>query len=795
MKLLHQTPLLLTPVTYELEPGRFHASLVAKGTFRLIEGAPAVFAEEQLPIMGDEFLFGEGSSLGYAADLVPFKPKTDILFSGNCFTPSQQLTTSTTVAFQIGACTKQLHVRGDRRWDSLRGVCSDSMPFNQMPICYERAWGGARHKQNPIGVGQGFQVGEHDPNEWPLPNFELPNQPIDSPADDYMVAGFGPIPTTWEPRYSRSGTYDARWRETRWPGLPEDFQWGHFNSAPEDQQIAGYLVGNEPCHFLNLHPSVPQYSSALPGIQLSSYVSMVSQDENGQEVRQFINVPLALDTLWINVAEELMVIVWRGGMAVADESSSEIEYWYLSSQTFQEESRSDQEHYQAFKQSLEDQQQADAILTKEESEEQNAQLAASLGEDAKPFPNDLAGKSFTDQLAAVLAAGEQVRQAADAKTDEAFKKHQVDESLNGENISEKKTASPQTQTKRAVGAHTKAWKQADEMESQGVPTHQYRAELYSQGLGPHPPEAMHDIGLQEFLEQVRRGETFEQQDLTHLDLTGCDLSGAKLLGCYLAGVSLAGAKLTNAVLTKSLFGKADLAGADLSGCQAEDVDFTEAKLSQACLKAGVFTGSYFEQANLTEVDLSEAVCEQAQFTEANLKSANLSRGCFADSDFSAADLEEVNGSEADFLKSNFNSANAKAVNLFAARMEKCRANLGANFADANMQQLHAPNSVWLDCRLANADLSHAVLDEAQFLKANLDGTIFESTHLKKAQFSNANGKAVVFRDANLLDANFFKANLPEADFRASNAFGANFMQAQLTSANFDHANLEMTCLK
>ena len=32
-----------------------------------------------------------------------------------------------------------------------------------------------------------------------------------------------------------AGTYDDSWKQTRWPGLPEDFDFGYWNCAPEDQ--------------------------------------------------------------------------------------------------------------------------------------------------------------------------------------------------------------------------------------------------------------------------------------------------------------------------------------------------------------------------------------------------------------------------------------------------------------------------------------------------------------------------------------------------------------------------------
>jgi hypothetical protein len=41
----------------------------------------------------------------------------------------------------------------------------------------------------------------------------------------------------WVPRLQLAGTYDEKWKKERWPGLPEDFDFGYWNCAPRDQQI------------------------------------------------------------------------------------------------------------------------------------------------------------------------------------------------------------------------------------------------------------------------------------------------------------------------------------------------------------------------------------------------------------------------------------------------------------------------------------------------------------------------------------------------------------------------------
>ncbi|WP_246019934.1 DUF2169 domain-containing protein [Limnobaculum zhutongyuii] len=54
----------------------------------------------------------------------------------------------------------------------------------------------------------------------------------------YQPAGLGIVGRTWQPRLAKAGTYDDIWLKERHPYLPDDFDFGYWNSAPQDQQIA-----------------------------------------------------------------------------------------------------------------------------------------------------------------------------------------------------------------------------------------------------------------------------------------------------------------------------------------------------------------------------------------------------------------------------------------------------------------------------------------------------------------------------------------------------------------------------
>src|SRR5215207_9230877 len=67
------------------------------------------------------------------------------------------------VRARVGAREKTLLVFGDRYWDGQRA--SPPKPFEQMPIGWERAYGGSGFPPNPVGKGRASQDGV----QW-LPN-------------------------------------------------------------------------------------------------------------------------------------------------------------------------------------------------------------------------------------------------------------------------------------------------------------------------------------------------------------------------------------------------------------------------------------------------------------------------------------------------------------------------------------------------------------------------------------------------------------------------------------------------
>ena len=88
-----------------------------------------------------------GTELGKDAmlDICMPKPKGEVLVVGSCFAPGGKPVPAYEVRLQIGPIDKTLHIFGDRFWKRKGGVLktiSDPMPFTEMNVSYENAFGG-----------------------------------------------------------------------------------------------------------------------------------------------------------------------------------------------------------------------------------------------------------------------------------------------------------------------------------------------------------------------------------------------------------------------------------------------------------------------------------------------------------------------------------------------------------------------------------------------------------------------------------------------------------------------------
>lgn len=247
--------------------GRESLVVVVKGTFKIpLDGSEPQLADAQKPlIMADTFTGEPGFSAPiYEADFAPIKPRCDVLLVGSAHAPKGEPATKVPVGIKVGSLVKSFNVIGDRQWESNGLLVSPSQPrpFLQMPITYDRAYGGVDNfhfDQNqhsafmPNPIGKGYRRHLIDIEGKPVPNTEETDRPITSPKGEYLPMSFGVIGRNWLPRYPYAGTYDQNWIDNISPFLPPDFDNQYFQAAPPDQQVP-YLQGGEDVVLGNLTP-------------------------------------------------------------------------------------------------------------------------------------------------------------------------------------------------------------------------------------------------------------------------------------------------------------------------------------------------------------------------------------------------------------------------------------------------------------------------------------------------------------------------------------------------------------
>jgi hypothetical protein len=317
--LMNTTPYPAAIVPFDTAAG-VSLTLIAKGTFRLVNGSTAVGADVQHALVGADVYTGDPAvtAVRYESDFVPFKPRADALCVGHTAPPPQPPRNRYLVSFGVGSWTKHILVVGDRQWRPLLGryFARPSAPAACTPIqvSFDNAYGGydasdRRHRRFCAAnmVGKGYATRRRGLHGLALPNLEDPDRPIVRWKDRPAPHSFGPVGRTWQPRLRKAGTYNRQWLTTRSPTLPKDFDEGYYNCAPEDQQIVGFLRGDEEIRVRNMHPDFLTMTCRLPGITLRC---LVDQPRGGG--RHLEDLPLNLDTLWVDMETLCLVLVWRG---------------------------------------------------------------------------------------------------------------------------------------------------------------------------------------------------------------------------------------------------------------------------------------------------------------------------------------------------------------------------------------------------------------------------------------------------------------------------------------------------
>ncbi|WP_375767143.1 DUF2169 domain-containing protein [Archangium gephyra] len=298
---------------------RDYCVVVVKGTFETNSRGEMTLAREQRPLVAADEHHGDPAttSIRYECDFALEKPLTDLIVVGKAVSPSGQRVTQVPVSLEVQGRKKSLQIIGERRWLRSLGsmLPSEPVPFVEMPLTFERAFGGQDESRGPgrasverrnlVGVGFHPHRGAAQIEGTPLPNLERPGQRISSPRDQPEPIGLGHVGRAWAPRIAYAGTYDARWRDERAPFLPADFDSRYFQSAPADQQFPHFHGGERiRCIHMAAEPVV-QY--VIPSLRMPVRFRFVDREVEQMGV---------LDTVILEPHRSIAMLVWRARVPI-----------------------------------------------------------------------------------------------------------------------------------------------------------------------------------------------------------------------------------------------------------------------------------------------------------------------------------------------------------------------------------------------------------------------------------------------------------------------------------------------
>lgn len=270
--------------------------VAVKATFAAVPGKPLALADEQPPalLLPEHFGDPQATSVRAPADVTDVRPGTDVIvIDARAFAPGGRPVAETTVSVSVGPVAKSLKVVGERLWESrVTGpVPTKAIPFESVPIRYERAFGGwsrrdpdpRRQKmdpRNPVGVGVVTQPAELVGQA--VPGVFYPGEAMDTYLGKARPAALGPIPPHWSPRREYGGTFDEAWKKNVFPKWPRDFDPRFHHAAPPDQASPEPLRGGEPVRLVNLTPE-GNWAFELPRVYptFETYFGREAQEHRG----------------------------------------------------------------------------------------------------------------------------------------------------------------------------------------------------------------------------------------------------------------------------------------------------------------------------------------------------------------------------------------------------------------------------------------------------------------------------------------------------------------------------------
>lgn len=771
---------------------------------------------------------------GQALDHILPKAHAEVMLSGNAHAakpvPRMQ------VRLQCGPVEKRIDVIGDRRWERMwygRVCIRAPKPFTTMPLSPERAYGGEGH-DNALGVGYLPRLWALRMRDGAMPNLERPGEVVVPGRSDFTVAGFAPQPLMHARRRMRaSGTYDKRWLDEDFPGLPRDFDFALYNLSPLDQQFAGRFAGGEAYRLEGVHASGEAIAGTLPSIRPCAFVH-----DQGADAADAREVALACDTVWFFPEVGVGLMVHRGEVEIRDSDALDVAALMVGYDAA--DRVRDAAHYRkvfalrldpvtAGLHAFDESQLAPVLGPRARAEREAAReraraalvakrqavLDATMAEfwqrsGLRPPPDHVPPRAeppslpTIDEHALESCDFDLVELQSQATALAAQAKRDADEKLAGlqQALDERLPEAPKTSVKSVEDlvqdALERASKPAHDLIGQPTPLPSSLVEAFAKAREAGP-DAVDPKRLDEAeaafatLAPLQRAARTASPTPTTLDVAPPDAvaqalgaqllsllrAGTPVVGRDFAGACLSGADLRNADLREVMLERADLRNACLAGA-----DLSKAALSQACLDGADLTG-----ARLLGTNLCGSSARSACFASAVLQGAHA-----MDATWQAADLHGAVLDDALMLR----------IDLSDARLD------GAVLTRTILMNATAPRSRWVGTRwsmavAASADFTGACFDGASLTRsvlmdAQLAGSHWQGATLltvyaggranwRGARLSLLRAQTCGWRGSDLREASLDGATLASCDFGDADLTGASLRGAQLHRSLFMRSTL------
>jgi len=801
------TPFLVGTKLTSRRPPQPEMTVVVRATYALGPGGALSVVEQPIDqrfLSGETFVEGDEERTGeilFPSDFADFKLNAEVLLKGHCHAAGGVPLTECLVRFAVGAWSKTLRVVGRRAWsDKLPGaVPSAPLGFTKMPLTWANAFGGPGFADNPSGKGLGDE----------LPNVEYPDQPTRNRGDRPVPAGFGPVSSLWPARASKVGKeYGKAWQDKRAPFYAEDFDWTHFHAAPLDQQLPGYLRGDEELLFQNLSATEPTLRTRLPGARVRAFV----HDDAGR----FREVPMSLDTLLADLDRNVLELTFRGVIEVREHDLEDVRTMLVASEGLGTKPLAEA-HYRDLLLAFEKDPVGLAaalppnfadVIARAEAERRGEPppLRSDLDPIAAKFDQKLGafGANIVEEVGKSIAeAREKAKGHRDIEPELAKAAASMDDEPPGMMVRKPGVMPPLGLRKTMRGVLDEVAHVRKTLADQDIPDNEREklaTKLAELEAVPHDPRwqqldpAYRPPTGPISTDEPGPGRDLSEQDLTGRDLRGLDLRGANLEGAILTRADLSGADLSGANLRDAVLFKTNLEGARLVSA-----DLRRANLARVRAKKADFTGAsletaFFEDGDLEGATLANASGPYAIFTRANLASARAERADFEQADFTEATIEGASFERASLVSALFARVRGRRARLTGARLT------GASFHNAHLVLASLADAVGEKvllegANLEDADLSHADLPGAHFTRVSAAHASFVRANLPGARFYKAKLENVDATQANFFEADFSRALVSRTKFVKANLYETNFTAAQGKDADFNGANLKRSTLE